>query len=135
MPPTTTRVLLVEDEVMIRMMVADMIEELGHAVTAEADDVGRATELAQTGLFDLAILDVNLNGKLSFPAAEILVEPHSPDLRVGLRGGQFSRCLSIDAPSAKALSDRNALQGDRRGPRGRAPLAAGPASSKTRFPA
>ena len=78
MPPTTTRVLLVEDEVMIRMMVADMIEELGHAVTAEADDVGRATELAQTGLFDLAILDVNLNGKLSFSAAEILVERRTP---------------------------------------------------------
>jgi CheY-like chemotaxis protein len=32
MPLTTIRVLLVEDEVMIRMMVADMVEELGHAV-------------------------------------------------------------------------------------------------------
>jgi hypothetical protein len=67
MPLTTIRVLLVEDEIMIRMMVADMVEELGHAVTAEAGYVGHATELAQTGLFDLAILDVNLNSKLSFP--------------------------------------------------------------------
>jgi CheY-like chemotaxis protein len=71
-------VLLVEDEVMIRMMVADMIEQLGHAVTAEAGDVGHATELAQNGLFDLAILDVNLNGKMSFPAASILVERRIP---------------------------------------------------------
>jgi CheY-like chemotaxis protein len=60
------------------MMVADMIEQLGHAVTAEAGDLGRATELAQTGLFDLAILDVNLNGKMSFPAADILVERRVP---------------------------------------------------------
>jgi CheY-like chemotaxis protein len=78
MPLTAIRVLLVEDEVMIRMVVADMVEELGHAVAAEAGDVGRATALAQTGLFDLAILDVNLNGKMSFPAADILVKRRIP---------------------------------------------------------
>jgi CheY-like chemotaxis protein len=72
------RVLLVEDEVMIRMMVADMVEELGHAVAAEAGDVGRAAALAQTGLFDLAILDVNLNGKMSFPVADIIVQRRIP---------------------------------------------------------
>ena len=42
MPLTTFRVLLVEYEIMIRMMVADMVEQLGHAVAAEAGDVGRA---------------------------------------------------------------------------------------------
>jgi DNA-binding response OmpR family regulator len=78
MPLTTIRVLLVEDEVMIRMMVADMVEELGHAVTAEAGDVGSAAELAQTGLFDLAILDVNLNGKVSFPVADIIMRRRIP---------------------------------------------------------
>ena len=78
MPLTTTRVLLVEDEAMIRMMVADMVEQLGHAVIAEAGDVDSATELAQTGLFDLAILDVNLNGKMSFPVADIIMERRIP---------------------------------------------------------
>jgi len=71
-------VLLVEDEIMIRMMVADMIEELGHEVAAEAGDVDRAAQLAQTGLFDLAILDVNLNGKMSFPAADIIMSAAFP---------------------------------------------------------
>ena len=52
-PPYASPRAALEDEVMIRMRVAEMREELGHAVTAEADDVGRATELAQTGLFDL----------------------------------------------------------------------------------
>jgi CheY-like chemotaxis protein len=78
MPLTTIRVLLVEDEIMIRMMVSDMVEELGHAVAAEAGDVGRAAELAQTGLFDLAILDVNLNGAMSFPVADIIVKRRIP---------------------------------------------------------
>jgi CheY-like chemotaxis protein len=75
---TTIRVLLVEDEVMIGMMVADMVEELGHAVAAEAGDVGSAAELAQTGLFDLVILDVNLNGKMSFPVADIIIRRRIP---------------------------------------------------------
>lgn len=78
MPLTAIRVLLVEDEAMIRMMVADMVEELGHAVAAEAGDIGRAAELAQTGIFDLAILDVNLNGRMSFPVADIIVKRGIP---------------------------------------------------------
>jgi CheY-like chemotaxis protein len=68
----TTRVLLVEDEVLVRMMVTDMVEGLGHSVAAEAGDVGTASKLAEDGQFDLAILDVNLNGKLSFPVADII---------------------------------------------------------------
>jgi CheY-like chemotaxis protein len=73
-----TRVLLVEDEVLLRMMVADMIEGLGHAVSAEAGDVGTASKLAEEGYFDLAILDVNLNGKLSFPVADIIMGRRIP---------------------------------------------------------
>jgi CheY-like chemotaxis protein len=52
------RIFLVEDEAMIRMMVVDMIEELGHVVAAEAGQIGQALELAQSADFDLAILDV-----------------------------------------------------------------------------
>ena len=49
---TTTRpprgsVFLVEDEVMIRMMVADMLEELGYTVAAEAGEIGEAMRLAK----------------------------------------------------------------------------------------
>jgi len=65
-------VFLVEDEVLIRMMVADMLEELGHRVVAEAGDLSRAMKLAQSAVFDLAILDVNLHGEMSFPVAEAI---------------------------------------------------------------
>jgi DNA-binding response OmpR family regulator len=74
---TTTRsrggsVFLVEDEVMIRMMVADMLEELGYSVAAEAGDINEAMKLAQSADFDLAILDVNVNGKMISPVADLI---------------------------------------------------------------
>jgi DNA-binding response OmpR family regulator len=65
-------VFLVEDEVMIRMMVADMLEELGFIVAAEAGEINEAIRLAQSADFDLAILDVNVNGKVISPVAELI---------------------------------------------------------------
>jgi len=66
-------ILLVEDEALIRMMVTDMLEELGHKVVAEAADVDKAAMLARSTAFDLAILDVNLDGATSFPVADAIV--------------------------------------------------------------
>jgi len=63
---------LVEDEPMIRIMVTDMLEELGHRVVAEAGDVEEGARLAQSTDFDLAILDVNVRGKLITPVAELI---------------------------------------------------------------
>lgn len=65
-----TSVLLVEDEVMIRMMVADMLEELGYTIVAEAGDIDEGVRLVQSIDFDIAILDVNVNGKVITPVAE-----------------------------------------------------------------
>jgi DNA-binding NtrC family response regulator len=80
---TTTRpqggsVFLVEDEVMIRMMVADMLEELGFSVAAEAGEINEAMKLAQTATFDIAILDVNVNGKVISPVAELIKSRNLP---------------------------------------------------------
>jgi CheY-like chemotaxis protein len=62
----------VEDEVMIRMMVADMLEELGYSIAAEAGEIKEAIKLAQSTDFDLAILDVNVNGKVISPVADLI---------------------------------------------------------------
>src|SRR5712671_7332756 len=70
--PAGCSVFLVEDEVMIRMMVADMLEELGHSVAAEAGEINEAIRLAQSTDFDLAILDVNVNGRVISPVAELI---------------------------------------------------------------
>jgi CheY-like chemotaxis protein len=71
-------VFLVEDEVMIRMMVADMLEELGYSVAAEAGEIGEAMKLAESAEFDLAILDVNVNGKMISPVADLIKARQRP---------------------------------------------------------
>ena len=76
--PRAGSVFLVEDEVMIRMMVADMLEELGYRVVAEAGDIGEAIRLAQCTDFDLAILDVNVNGKVISPVADLIKARNRP---------------------------------------------------------
>ena len=76
--PAGCSVFLVEDEVMIRMMVADMLEELGHSVAAEAGEIGEAVKLVQSTEFDLAILDVNLNGQTIGPVADVLAARGKP---------------------------------------------------------
>ena len=65
-------ILIVEDDTMIRMMIVDMVEDLGYAVAAEASEIDEALRLLQTTAFDVAILDVNLNGKIVLPVAEAL---------------------------------------------------------------
>jgi CheY-like chemotaxis protein len=76
--PRGGAVFLVEDEVMIRMMVADMLEELGYRVAAEAGEIGEAIRLVQSTDFDLAILDVNVNGKVISPVADLIKARNRP---------------------------------------------------------
>ena len=69
---TGASIILVEDEALIRMMLADMIEELGHRVVAEAGNIQVGQALAQAAIFDLAVLDINIAGYSIRPVAEII---------------------------------------------------------------
>jgi CheY-like chemotaxis protein len=66
------RILIVEDEILLAMNLEDMLVELGHDVVAVATRIPEAMTLAANSDIDLAILDLNLSGALSFPVAEIL---------------------------------------------------------------
>src|SRR5262249_52515021 len=72
------RILVVEDELMIRMLLEDMLGELGYTVTAEAGRLEEARQAAKTADFDLAILDVNLDGEPVSPVADALVARGTP---------------------------------------------------------
>jgi CheY-like chemotaxis protein len=76
--PPGGSVFLVEDEVMIRMMVAEMLEELGYRIAAEAGEINEAIRLVQSTEFDLAILDVNVNGKVISPVADLIRARNRP---------------------------------------------------------
>jgi CheY-like chemotaxis protein len=65
-------IFLVEDEALIRMMLVDMIEELGHHVVAEAGNIETGQALAETAVYDLAILDIDVAGHNISPVAEII---------------------------------------------------------------
>ena len=67
------RILVVEDEMMIAMLVEDMLGELGCAVVgpAHALDTALAMAASEVGL-DAALLDVNLGGTSVFPVADAL---------------------------------------------------------------
>ncbi|WOH60209.1 response regulator [Bradyrhizobium sp. BWC-3-1] len=71
-------VLLVEDEALIQMMIADMLAELGHSVVAEAGDLVSALEHANTTNFDFAVLDVLLGRTSSEPVAQVLAQRNVP---------------------------------------------------------
>jgi len=72
------RVFVVEDESMIRMLLEGMLTDLGHTVAAEAGGIDEAVALAKKETFDVAVLDVNLNGHPVTPVVEILVERGVP---------------------------------------------------------
>lgn len=94
-------VLLVEDEVMIRLMVSDMLEDLGYSIAGEAGDIDEAVRLVQATDFDVAILDVNVNGKVISPVAEA----------VRLRGKPFVFATGYGAQGLpEKFRDRPALQ-------------------------
>lgn len=66
------RVLVVEDEMTIALMIEDMLIELGHEVPAMAMRLPHGIECAQTAEIDFAVLDVNLDGRMSLPIADVL---------------------------------------------------------------
>ncbi|MGV3550543.1 response regulator [Rhizobium sp.] len=68
------RILVVEDEMLVAMMVEDMVADLGHLVVASAMRLETALAAAGQEDIDLAILDINLAGKQSFPVADRLRE-------------------------------------------------------------
>lgn len=73
-----TRVFLVEDEALVAMMLEDMLVDLGCEIAATASSVVDAVSSAPEVRADLAILDLNLNGRSSLPVADILGRRNIP---------------------------------------------------------
>jgi CheY-like chemotaxis protein len=66
------RVLVIEDESMVTMLLQDTLADIGCEVVGLASRFKDAMEKATSLSFDVAILDVNLNGHQTFPIAEAL---------------------------------------------------------------
>ena len=70
---TRIRILVAEDETLIRMDLVEMLGEAGYEVVAEAADGAQAIELAQIHKPDLAILDVKMPVLDGISAAEKII--------------------------------------------------------------
>lgn len=92
-------VLLVEDEVLIRMALSHMLDELGHRVAGEAGDIESASSFAMTAEYDLAILDINLHGRHVDPVADL----------IALRGKPFIFASGYGAEVLPSLLRRHPL--------------------------
>jgi DNA-binding response OmpR family regulator len=66
------RILVLDDEPLVTMLVEDWLAELGCEVVGPARSVQEALDYAGNALLDAAILDVNLGGQNSFSVADTL---------------------------------------------------------------
>ena len=72
------RVLIVEDEALVAMLLEDMLEDLGCVLAGAASNLDQAVEAAGGLELDVAILDMNLAGKPVLPVAEALAARSKP---------------------------------------------------------
>ena len=77
-PLDGVRVLVVEDEALVAMLLEDMLCDLGCVVVAVAGSVAEAVDQASAAALDAAILDVNLGTQSSAPVAEALAARKVP---------------------------------------------------------
>ncbi len=63
---------------LVLMAIQDMLADLGCTAVSVAGNLDKALALIATETFDLATLDVNLNGQKSYPAAQALSEAGVP---------------------------------------------------------
>jgi CheY-like chemotaxis protein len=74
------KVLVVEDEGLVALMIEDILQDLGCEIVASVAHLADACVIAAKAPIDLAVLDVNLGGERSFPVAEILRDRGVPFL-------------------------------------------------------
>ena len=72
-PFSNRRALLVEDEMLVAWLIEDMLADLGCAVIGPASSVNQALAMIDAEAIDVAVLDVNLRGQMSYPVADVLV--------------------------------------------------------------
>ena len=66
------RVLVVEDEMMVALFLETMLIDLGHQVAGPVARLEKGLEVIEREAIDLAVLDVNINGREVYPIAEAL---------------------------------------------------------------
>jgi CheY-like chemotaxis protein len=72
------RILVVEDEMLIAMVIEDAVHDSGGQVVGPAATLEKALKLVEEEGFDAAILDVTIRGGKVYPVAELLLKRGIP---------------------------------------------------------
>jgi|HubBroStandDraft_2_1064218.scaffolds.fasta_scaffold146236_3 CheY-like chemotaxis protein len=110
LPTPQLRVLLVEDEIMIALLLEEMLAELDFEVVGPVARLDRAVEMAQWQALDVALLDVNLNGREIYPVAEALAAREVPFVFVTGYGRGTLRAPYCDRPTLQKPFRRDDLR-------------------------
>jgi PAS domain S-box-containing protein len=76
--PSGHDVLLVEDEALVGLMIADFLREIGYSVIGPFTKIQDGLQVANTARLAAAVLDVNIGGEEIYPVAESLMRRNIP---------------------------------------------------------
>jgi DNA-binding response OmpR family regulator len=97
------RVLVVEDEYLVAVLIEEMLESAGCVVTGPIPRVPDALDAVDRDTYDAAVLDINLNGERIDPVAAALTRRNVPFVFVtgyGAAGlpGDYAECPRLCKP-------------------------------------
>ena len=95
------RVLIVEDEALILMMIEGMLSDLGSESIATASTIDKALAKIDAQVFDAAMLDMNMNGNASLPVADALIARGVPFVYCTGNNSRNSNDVYPDMPMLK----------------------------------
>ena len=108
--PRAARLRLLLEESMVALLLENMLAELGHEVVGPVARLDEALEMAQREALDVALLDVNLNGKETYPVAEALAAREIPLVFVTGYGRGTLRAPYRDRPTLQKPFRRDDLR-------------------------
>jgi two-component SAPR family response regulator len=101
-PAKIIRVLVVEDEPLIGMIVENFLGDFGYSVVGPIENLKAAVLLAATEQVDVAVVDINIAGQIATAVADKLIEREIPFLFVSgyekMRGTRYASIPFLRKP-------------------------------------
>ncbi len=105
-PAAGIRVLIVEDEPIVAMLAEDLLDSIGCVVAGTAASIAEAQSAIETLRFDVALIDVNLDGEDGLVVADALKVRRIPYI---ITSGYEADGLAPGHPDAPVLSKPYAI--------------------------
>ena len=98
----TIRVLVIEDEALVGMMIEDFLGDFGYSVVGPIENLQSAILLAATEKIDVAVVDINISGQAATAVADKLIERGIPFLFISgyekMRGTRYASIPLLRKP-------------------------------------